>query len=180
MNGEELSKYLEFKGVDTTDLTPEDLDYFIRLKQEEIQSFTGVPIFPVQHEYFKRRFHSDQVVLPFYPVSEIISLRINGEEPETIYDVIAETGVIYFDKQVRGVLRIDYKAQLSNSSLVELIDPLIRDMAEYDLSQDPTMGATSVKEGDVSIGYDSSLSLGSRILQQLDYLRNYIPRVRWL
>lgn len=176
MNGEELQQYLDFKGVDTSDLSVEDLDYFIRLKMEEIQSLTGVPIFPVQHEYFKRRFRSDHVILPFYPLHQIISLTVNGEEP--LYDYVAETGIIYFDKVVRGIIKIEYKVKISDSSLAELIDPLIRDMAEYGLTSDPTVGANSVKEGDVTVYYDSNLSLGSRILKQLDYLRNYIPRVR--
>lgn len=181
MSAEELRRYLEFNNIDCTDYTDEDLEYLIEQKLGEIQSLTGVPIYPTEHTYISRRFCDDYVILPHYPLLSIESMQFNGATVEDEeYYTNDETGIIYFHKPHKGLLQIEYTVQLKESTINSLINPLLQDMVVYELGKDSSTDATSIKEGDVSISYDPSLSLGASIQKQLDNLRNYTVRVKWL
>lgn len=168
-----LKEKLDSIGVNFEESILEDI---IDLKIREIQSITGLCLSPLNHHYYSNDFHGSYVMLPYYPIKSIESMTINNN-PITDYVLIDEIGVIYFEQEFYGVLDIQYSEGLSEE-VMRLVEPLLTDMIIYYLNGDVSKDATSIKEGDITISYDSGLSLGNRINNQLENLKKYSIKIR--
>ena len=104
-------------------------------------------------------------------------------------------GIIYLNSLIQGHVTVQYSTGLDDRDFSFLIIPLIKDMVAYTLTYEDGLKydngisgegrISSLKEGDVSIGfsYDSNLTLGARIYNRIDELKSkymYSARVRWL
>ncbi len=193
---DELRTLLKFDGV-TTDFTDEELELLIKVKTKEIESLTGVDITP--HDRLKTlgRFKGKMVQLSHYPVISVANVYINGHRLHTHdFSTNNKLGIIYFNHRIKGNLRIEYTTGLDEYEYAELITPLLKDMVGYTISfgrtNDNLNGLapflSSLKEGDVSIGFSNNSTNGGYgynigIANRIDNLRNrfmFSTRLRWI
>lgn len=178
-----LKEQLEMKKV-TYDLTNEQLELLLKNTTNELIGYTNLPVNPVNHKVIRRDFTDDMFEVDFYPIKEISSLKIGSLElPSDKYVVDNELGIIYLESKMSGMLVLEYVSQLSDEFVENKINPLLTDMISYTLGNkfSPNGVMTSVKEGDVSVNYDSSTSLGTLIQSRIKDLKSfYSIRIRML
>lgn len=186
---------LKFEGI-TVDFTDEELEVLIDSKIDELEGLIGADIRPHDRQKSLGRFKGKLIELNFYPILQIADVFVNGHcLMDCDYHVNYDLGIIYFHHFIRGHVTVNYTTGLSNRDFTYIVVPLIKDMVSYTLTYNEGLkwdkGITgegrisSLKEGDVSIGfgYDSSLSLGARINNRIDELKNkysYSAKVRWI
>lgn len=182
----ELKTNLKLQGIDTDDLDDETLQSLIDLKVNELTALTGIPVNPVTRKQIIQKFKGTLFECEWYPVSEIQSLRIDGEElNDTDFTLDESLGIIYFNKNVNGLLVIQYTHKVSDDFVKNNINSLISDMALYQLkSNDSNFDGvvSSIHEADQSINYDTNNSLGNRIYARIGSLKSSFTscRVKWL
>jgi hypothetical protein len=196
MKVDELKTLLKFDGVDTSNFTDEELQLLINTKVKELEGLIGVDINPHDRTKTIGRFKGKMVQLSFYPVLYIARVLLNGRVLDSCeYTYNKKTGIVYFHDKLKGFLEVQYTTGLTDMDYDYLILPLIKDMVGYTITygvnNDRLNGlmpiATSLKEGDVSVGFkaDSNNSFGYTvgIGQRIDDLRNrfmFSSRVRWI
>lgn len=180
---ESLKDQLELQGI-THNLDDEQLTLLLQNKTDELAGLTNLPITPKTHKEIRQDFDGDMYEVDGYPVSSITSLNIG---PYTITDdhyVLDESlGIIYFDRVWNGMLVVEYVSCIGEDVINQKVNPLLTDMIGYTLTNDfsPTGSVTSMKEGDVSINYDASTSLGNLIQARINDLKNiYSVRIKVL
>lgn len=171
---EEIKSFLKLKGVDTEEMTDEQLYSLVEAKLQKIEAETGRELHETQHTDYELHFYGQEYNLKHFPVVQIESLFYNDKlikADEYILD--KNNGIIKFKKPCRKceLLQVEYSSKESDYFIQTRIMSLVNDMILLDLSNDPAMGAASVKEGDVSINYDVSNSLNVLILRKLEHLR---------
>ena len=141
---------------------------------------------PVHRRQYESHFHYDTLRLNYYPVRKIASVKINGQplHPER-YHADYELGLIYFHEHISGDVEIKYLSGVNDDVFQSRIAPLIRDMVAYTLTYNQLQlgdGVSSIKEGDVSVNYDTSNNRGNRINKRVEELRNHYSsaRIKWL
>ena len=134
--------------------------------------------------------------LNFYPVVQVVDVIVNGFPlHECNYYVNNELGIIYFHHRIKGHVVVYYTTGLSERDFSFIIAPLIKDMVEYTLNYNKEFTFSkglsgdgriaSLKEGDVTVSfnYDSDLTLGGRINNRIEDLKNrynFSTRIRWI
>lgn len=178
---ETLKEQLTLENV-TCDLSDEDLELLLTNLISELTGYINIPINPTNHKEIRRDFHSDIYEVDHYPISEIVSFKI-GNKVLTSDDYVLDEnkGILYLHSYMSGLLVIEYAACLSDDVINTKINPLLFDMVKYRLntnfSGDGVM--SSVKEGDVSVNYDTSTSLGGLIQSRINDLKNsYSIRIK--
>ena len=183
---DELKTLLKIKDIPFED----DDDYLLNLIDYKINELTGllnVDLNPMEREYFIPKYKGNRIFLNFYPVYSIEEITINNKDIED-YTVNKRIGMIYLPQIYHGVLIVNYITRLSDSELTNTIKPLIMDMVMYDLlnkGKSINEGVlSSIHEEGVSVGYDTSSSLGNRIWTRIKDLQNrysiYKAKVRLL
>lgn len=186
---------LKFEGIDV-DFTDEELEILIEAKLDELEGLVGADIRPHDRQKTIGRFKGKSVQLSFYPVINIADVIVNGYHLNHCdYWVNYDLGVIYFHHRIRGHVTVYYTTGIPERDFAYLITPLIKDMVAFTITYSDGLKfdkgisgegmISSLKEGDVSIGfaYDSSLSLGGRINNRIEELKkkyNFNTRIRWI
>ena len=192
---EKIRTLLKFDGV-TVDFTDEELQVLIDAKIDELEGLIGADIRPHDRQKTMGRFKGKVLELNFYPVVQVVDVIVNGcPLHERSYYVNNELGIIYFHHRIKGHVVVYYTTGLSERDFSFIIAPLIKDMVEYTLNYNNgftfTKGLSgdgriaSLKEGDVTVSfnYDSDLTLGGRINNRIEDLKNkynFSTRIRWI
>lgn len=177
----ELSTILKLKGIKDTGYSEDELETLIKYKTSELQGLIGVNIEEKQESQTIRYFNDDRIRLLYYPVQGIESITLKNEEMDcSHYTLDHNLGLVYFDKIYNGMITVNYISSMSEDEINNVVSPLLVDMILYDIlnkGKDPNNGiVSSVKEGDVSVNYDTSSTLGNRIWARVDELRNRYAR----
>lgn len=186
---------LKFEGI-TTEFTDEELQILIESKLDELEGLIGANIRPRDRTKTINNFKGKVLELNFYPITQIVDIIVDCHHLNKCdYHVNKDLGIIYFNCPIQGHVTVQYSTGLDDRDFSFLIIPLIKDMVAYTLTYEDGLKydngisgegrISSLKEGDVSIGfsYDSSLTLGARIYNRIDELKSkymYSARVRWL
>lgn len=170
-----LKTILKLKGI-RIPYNDDEFDLLVEYKLSEISGLLGFNILESEQSQTVYQFKDDRIVLTNYPVQSIESVTLNNKELSgRCYTLDKKIGVLYFKKKLRGLLVVNYVAGLSPDDIVNVIEPLLVDMIIYDLSKDkdnPVAGTVSgIREGDVSVNYDTNSSLGNRIYTRIDELK---------
>lgn len=178
----DIRKYLSLNNVDDKDWSDDDLELLLNNKFEELQGLLGFDIVETSHKQYNRNYRGDTLILDYLNVLEIYEIQIDGGilgEDEYVLD--ENLGIIYFNKPQHGFIIIKYTCGLKDQEYNTLIKPLLLDMITYSVDNNPNKDATSIKEGDISITYDSTLVLGARINNRIKELRNqFSTKIRLL
>ena len=185
-NIDEFRTLLKFEGISLDDYTDEELNILINSKITELKGLLGLDIIPVHRRQFNHNFNGDTLRLDFYPVYDIAEVTLNncpvrGHD----FNVNPDLGIIYFNDIKRGDIEIKYLSGLPDDVLNNSIIPLVREMVIYALTYNKAGvgdAVSSIKEGDVSINYDTNNGRGSRINSRIADLKSRYgsARVRWL
>ena len=175
---EELRRYLQLHGVNTEDISDQDLEDLITLTLEEIEVITGAPISsPRSINEYEPSFINGIYVTDYYPITEP-EIELDGEIV-TANHIDYDKGIIYFKPKISGELTVSYNIQVLDEAL---INNLIANMIIKNLEGDSlNRSYSSVKEGDVSVTYASGtgLDVESKIEDGLRKLSGYFkPRAR--
>lgn len=164
---DEVKQHLKQYNLETS-LTDDEITKIIDDKTSELIVKTGVNFNDLKRQYFERDYNNDSVILDEYPVSEIESVKIDGEiiNPKE-YSLFKPDGIIYFNYDHHGNLLVDYVIELSDEKLIFLKN-IILDMFVLTVNDDPLLYATSIKEGDSSITMDLSFTLQSNIEKMIN------------
>ena len=184
INIDSLKTDLELKGI-THELTDEQLTLLLQNKTDELAGLTNLPILPTSHKEIRQDFEDERYEVDSYPVSSITSLTIG---PYTLnetehYTLDESLGIIYFNRLWNGMLVVEYVSCISDDVITQKVNPLLSDMIGYTLLNgfSPVGSVTSMKEGDVSVNYDTSTSLGNLIQSRINDLKNiYSVRIKVL
>lgn len=175
-DNEEIRAYLELNNI-TEEYDDEKLESLCNLMISKICAETGRELSPTTHTDMELHFNTSrgEYNLKHYPIVEIESVFIDNL-PFTPFDYIlnSEAGIIKFLKPLPehcDSLTVEYTSCESDDWIKTNITPLLMDMLVYNLSADALKNATSVKEGDVSVNYDSNNSLLALINKRLEKLR---------
>lgn len=177
---DEVRDRLRLDDIDDSSLSDEDLNLLIIGKIDELQGLLGFDIVETSHKQYIRNYHDNLLILDYLNVLEVYQVLVNNKELcESEYTLDENLGILYFNNTQNGFLIIKYLCGLNETQLNTLIKPLLLDMITYKLDDNPERNATSIKEGDISIGYDTTQLLGQRINTRIQELRNsYTTKVR--
>ena len=140
------------------------------LIEKKISAYIGVPVKPTEHSQFEK-FDGETVFVETFPFIEVNSLTIDNNEI-TDYIIDNKAGLIYLNQHYSGFLKLDYVAGLTEDEYSLYIEPLVKDILEYENDSGWTKNASSIKEGDVQINLDTSIGKGALIQKNLDDLKN--------
>lgn len=150
-------------------LTSNNLEDLIKQK---ISAYIGVPIDPVSFTQIEKYFSGDSLLVDNFPLKEIQSLTIGDLElNNNDYTIDSDAGLIYFKNDYTGFLILNYTCGLSDAQIELYITPLVQEMLDYESDVGWTKNASSIKEGDVQINLDTSISKGALIQKSLDNLK---------
>jgi hypothetical protein len=168
-----LKTILKLKGV-RIPYGDDEFDLLVKYKLSEISGLLGFNIMGSDESQTVYQFKDDRIVLTKYPVQSIESVTLNNEELfDECYTLDRNIGVVYFNKKLNGLLMVNYVTGLSHEDIVNVIEPLLVDMIAYDLTNN-NLGdgvVSSIREGDVSVNYDTKSSLGNRVYTRIEELR---------
>lgn len=181
-----LRTLLKFEGISLDDYTDDELNILVKSKVDELSGLLGLDVNPVHRLQTITGFKGEIVRLDFYPVYDFHSIRVDGEcLCRRDYHVDIRLGLVYLHKPIMGTVEVKYISGLSDDFMRNIITPLIKDMVAYSLTYNQWgMGGpvSSIKEGDVSVNYDTNNGLGSRINNQIADIKSRYSsaRIRWL
>jgi len=170
-----LKTILKLKGI-TIPYNDDELEIIIQYKLSELAGLLGFNIQETDQSETIYRFKDDRIILTKYPVQSIESVTLDNEElNDSCYILDDNIGIVYFEKRLHGLLMVNYVTGLSHDDIVNVIEPLLVDMITYDLknrNSSPGDGVvSSIREGDVSVNYDTNSSLGNRIYTRIEELK---------
>ncbi|WP_458454179.1 hypothetical protein [Methanobrevibacter sp.] len=142
----------------------------IDLIEKKISAYIGVPVKSTDCSQFER-FDGETVFVETFPFTEVKCLTIDNKEI-TDYIIDNKAGLIYLNQYYQGFLKLDYVAGLTEDEYSLYIEPLVKDILEYENDSGWTKNASSIKEGDVQINLDTSIGKGALIQKNLDDLKN--------
>lgn len=128
----------------------------------------GLPLTPTLCKLMDNSFDDDLIMLQNFPVKSIKSLKI-GEDilSEEDYVVDESKGIIYLKAHYSGFLYLEYDYCLSEAEFMPLLDL----MMEYESDNGWDKNASSIKENNVTVSYDTSLGKGAIIQNMINDLR---------
>ncbi len=137
------------------------------LQQLEVE--VGLPLIPKSAKELERKFQGSEIVLNNYPIKDIKKIRINGEFLDLDEIVVIENeGTVYLPSEYAGELYIEYIYGIPEFEFSPILDLMV----EYESDNDWKKDASSIKEINVSVSYDTSLGRGARIQSMIEDLRN--------
>lgn len=154
------------------DLSDDDFNKLFELVKAQIAQKIGIPLEPTKFTQVERNFFDDIIILDYFPLDKIHHIKI-GEEDLTTDDCIIDYsgGIIYLNNSIRGFLKLEYTSCISTNDYSMYILPLINDMIEYQLDTGWDKDASSIKEGEITITYDTSIGKGAKINDALNELK---------
>jgi hypothetical protein len=181
-----LRTLLKFEGINLDDYTDDELTILAESKVNELAGLLGLDVNPVHRKQTVTDYKGEIIRLDFYPVYDFNKITVDGEclHPNR-YHVDYRLGLVYLHDYIIGTVEIKYISGLPDDFMINTVNPLIKDMVTYSLTYNKLgMGGpvSSIKEGDVSVNYDTNNSLGNRITNQITDIKSRYAsaRVRWL
>lgn len=170
-----VKSFLTSKGI-SVESSDEDLLNLIELQLMTIQSETGLNLSPVPYTDIELNFNFDSLDynIKHYPVEEVSKVEVdNIEICPTDYILDNENGRLRFLKKLDEgeALIVKYTSKESDSFINSKVLPLAYDMLFYTLDTSPSKNASSIKENNVSINFDTSNSFVAIINQRLNDLK---------
>ena len=171
-----VKSFLTSKNISLESYSDEDITNLLELQLMKIESETGLNLAPVPHTDMELNFNwdSQDYNLKHYPVKDIFLVKVDHTRicPRD-YILDKENGRLRFLKKLDEgeALIIQYTSKESDSFINSKILPLAYDMLLYELDQSPAKNASSIKENNVSINFDTNNSLGVLINQRLADLK---------
>lgn len=172
VNDEEIRTQLESRGI----VFEEDSDFTTLLTsiKSEISSRIGIPFSPTSQVQLERSFNRNILVVDFYPLHEVTLLQIGNtvlvEGDDFIVDKI--NGIIYLEDFPKGFLKLEYSYCLTDEQLDIYVLPLLLDMCEYAMDSGWDKDASSIKEGEITVSFDTSVGKGALIQSRLNDLKS--------
>lgn len=177
----ELKTLLSVEGI-TTSLTDEDYTVLLKHKLNYILSIVGLnSTEPSTYTDTLLDYDGNRhVLLHHYPVIELQSVQIDNRTINTNeYNLNKNSGVIKFtSRRQDGILTIQYTAGLTDSQISTILEPLLLDWVVYDANPENTGVISSIKEGDVSVNYDTTNSELIQLTNRLNDFKKEINGVR--
>lgn len=171
-----VKSFLTSKNISLESYTEEDLMNMLQLQIMKIESETGLNLSSVPRVDMELNFNwdSQDYNMKHYPVDNVFRVKVDHKLvcPQD-YIVDKENGRLRFLKKLDEgeALIVQYTSKESDSFITSKILPLAYDMLLYELDQSPAKNASSIKENDVSINFDTGNSLGAMINQRLADLK---------
>lgn len=148
------------------DSTNDDLKETLK-KRLELE--LGLPLTPKTMKQVDLKFRGNVILLDNFPINGIVSIKIDSEEISSDdYLLIENEGTIYLNKTCSGKLFIEYTYCLPEDEYSALLDLMV----DYELDTGWNKNASSIKENNVTVNYDTSLGKGALIQGMINDLRN--------
>ena len=185
MDKKKLKTLLKLEGILPDDITDDDLEILLESKKSELDGLLPFDIYPKDRKQIIHEFKGKLLELDYYPILQVARIYYKHKplHPKE-YSVNGELGIIYFNKHLTGSVRIDYTSGFDELEYAHTIDPLLKEMVAYTLTYNKwRMGdnISSIKEGDVSVNYDTNNGRGTIITNRINELKNqYTARIRWI
>lgn len=129
----------------------------------------GLPLTPQPGKQVEQFFDDNIILINTFPIQSIKILKIDDvvlNEEDYILD--ESEGCIYLKENHKGLLYLEYVYGLQESEYKPLLDLMI----EYENDTSWNKNASSVKENNVTVSYDTSVGKGTRIQNMIQDLRN--------
>lgn len=170
---DELKTELDNQGVDYSDYE-EQLEQLLNSTINKLQGLTGLSINPQERDVLIFEYTGRMLQFDFYPVQCVNQLCIDEkiiEEEKYVLD--CSLGVLYFKDIMDGTLKCKYTTYVPEDIIDSLVNPLLVDMLSHDINKGFNWEGeySTVKEGDVSISYDTSTGLYSSINDRINNLK---------
>lgn len=170
----ELKTELDILGIDYSDYE-ENLQQLLNSTITKLEGLTGVNINPKVIKEVVFDFKSKMFQCKQYPVLQINSFMIGGKcllDDNPVYILDDGLGVIYLPYKMYGLLEIEYTNQVPDDIITSLVNPLLVDMIAHGISKGFNFDGeyNTVKEGDVSVSYDTSTGLYQGIQDRINKL----------
>lgn len=138
----------------------------------------GLPLTPKFGKQVDQSFDDNTILIDDFPVQSIKTLKIGnkilGDED---YILNESEGCIYLKEHQRGFLYLEYCYGLAESEYKPLLDLMV----EYESDNSWNKDASSIKENNVAVSYDTSVGKGARIVGMIQDLRcKYSCRVEMI
>ena len=129
----------------------------------------GLPLTPQLGKQVEQSFEDNVILIEDFPVQNIRTLKIDDKIfTEEDYILDEKEGCIYLKENHKGFLYLEYCYCLPKSEY----EPLLDLMVEYESDNSWNKDASSIKENNVTVSYDTSVGKGARIQTMIADLRN--------
>lgn len=137
---------------------------------QRLEVEVGLPLIPKSAKELERNFNGSEILLSYFPVREVKELKIDGNVIDLEKVILLEDeGTIHLPHDYSAdVVYVEYTYGLPPESFLPILDL----MEEYELDSDWKKDVSSVKEINVSVSYDTSLSKGATIQKMIADLSN--------
>lgn len=171
-----VKSFLTSKNISLESYSDKELYNLLVIQLMKIESETGLNLSPVPRTDVEFNFNWDSLDynLRYYPVEKVFKVKVDHKTicPHD-YILDGENGRLRFLKKLKEgeALIVQYTTKESDSFITSKILPLAYDMLFYELDTSPAKNASSIKENDVSINFDTKNSFNALINQRLEDLK---------
>ena len=171
METNEIIEYLKTQNIEETDT--EKLQTLHNTYLNYILNETGIQIEETKTitDINTKKFNKKNYLINDYPITEIKEIKIDNKTiQQNQYLINLESGIIRWKTPQDGdTLKITYTKTIKTETLQQ-IENLILNLITYQLTENPDI--QTIKEGDVSITYNTNNNLSNKIKEQLENLKN--------
>ena len=186
MNTRELREYLETNEINTENIEDVELENLYNTHKNHLIKTTGINPESIEERIYDislTKFKFQNYIINDYPIQEIKSIKIDGIElDKNKYYTNPSSGIIRWKVPLYGeTLEINYQKQIPEE-IENLIETIVYDsiLNSIDKKED----IKSIKEGDISITYETENNLSNTInkniekLTELYYTKPYSKMIR--
>lgn len=128
----------------------------------------GLPLTPKSSKKIEPHFDDEYILVENFPIQSITSLKIGNKIFNTEEYILDESkGIIYLKSQGSGLLCLEYTHGLTEDEYGPLLDLMV----EYETDTGWNKNASSIKENNVTVSYDTSMGKGARIQSMINDLK---------
>lgn len=168
----ELRSSMELEKIDCSVYTDDDLKALI---EHYIKVFKSLLTF--DYESYDYVFYGMaeapvmSISLDHHPVQELKSFTRYKEDFTDHIDFLdKEAGVIYLDTLVKGRFQAEYTSGWFSETIEYYLTPVLFDMIVYSVKVSGSGPVTSLKEGEVSVSYNTSDTGLASVRERIDAL----------
>lgn len=163
INVDELRVLLRLQGVDEAKYTDDELSTLIEYYIHLFDTLICFNYRPKEYTDYCQ-ISGSSLLLNHYPIQSISAIIENNRDYlSRIKYVNKSSGIIYFHESILGFITVNYISGFSDAEIEELIKPVIIELIIYGIKYGVNGVITNLKEGDVSVSYDNSMNIQSRI-----------------
>ena len=129
----------------------------------------GLPLTPKPIKKIEPEFEGSVILLENFPVESITNLKIDNKcFSEEDFVLSKSDGIVYLKANQQGFLEVNYDYCLPEADWKPLLDLMI----EYETDTRWDKNASSIKENNVTVSYDTSVGKGVLIQGMIQDLKN--------